>query len=159
MFGNWTPTAEFNIWVDAEAAKRVFDCGVPINVFGLDVTHQVLANDAIINRFKAIDNQIAKFVVELLEFFKSTYKTHFNMDGGPIHDACTILYLLQPDLFTMQQTHVDIEHQSALTYGTMAVDLNNITNKEKNAYFATAVNVERVWTLMEDILKSYSDDQ
>lgn len=128
-------------------------------MFGLDVTHQVLANDAIINRFKAIDNQIAKFVVELLEFFKSTYKTHFNMDGGPIHDACTILYLLEPDLFTMQQTHIDIEHQSALTYGTMAVDLNNITNNEKNAYFATAVDVERVWTLMEDILKSYSDDQ
>lgn len=158
-FGNWTPTAEFNIWVDAEAAKRVFDCGVPINVFGLDVTHQVLATDAIINRFKAIDNQIAKFVVELLEFFKSTYKTHFNMDGGPIHDACTILYLLEPNLFTMQHTHIDIEHQSALTYGTMAVDLNDITNNEKNAYFATAVDVERVWILMEDILKSYSDAQ
>lgn len=43
-FGNWTPTAEFNIWVDAEAAKRVFESGVMINVFGLDVTHQVFGN-------------------------------------------------------------------------------------------------------------------
>lgn len=155
-FGNWTPNAEFNIWVDAEAAKRVFDSGVTINVFGLDVTHQVLATDEVINRFKRIDNQIAKFVVELLEFFKATYKTHFNMDGGPIHDACTILYLLQPDLFTMQHTHIDIEHQSPLTYGTMAVDLNDITHKEKNAYFATAVDVESVWKLMENMLGSYS---
>ena len=155
-FGNWTPNAEFNIWVDAEAAKRIFDSGVTINVFGLDVTHQVLATDEVINRFKRIDNQIANFVVELLEFFKSTYKTHFNMDGGPIHDACTILYLLQPDLFTMQHTHIDIEHQSPLTYGTMAVDLNDITHKEKNAYFATAVDVESVWKLMENMLGSYS---
>ncbi|RIM14195.1 nucleoside hydrolase, partial [Staphylococcus cohnii] len=154
-FGNWTPNAEFNIWVDAEAAKRIFDSGVTINVFGLDVTHQVLATDEVINRFKRIDNQIANFVVELLEFFKSTYKTHFNMDGGPIHDACTILYLLQPDLFTMQHTHIDIEHQSPLTYGTMAVDLNDITHKEKNAYFATAVDVESVWKLMENMLGSY----
>ena len=81
-FGNWTPTAEFNIWVDAEAAKRVFECGVCINVFGLDVTHQVLATDHVIDRFKQIKNPIANFVVELLEFFKSTYKTHFDMDGG-----------------------------------------------------------------------------
>ena len=155
-FGNWTPTAEFNIWVDAEAATRVFESGININVFGLDVTHQVLATDEVIQRFSAIDNKISKFVVELLKFFKSTYKTHFNMDGGPIHDACTILYLLQPDLFTMQQTHIDIEHQSSLTYGTMSVDLNNVTNKEKNAYFATSVDVERVWTLMEHMLESYN---
>ncbi|MBC2920066.1 nucleoside hydrolase [Staphylococcus saprophyticus] len=154
-FGNWTPTAEFNIWVDAEAAKRVFEYGVCINVFGLDVTHQVLATDHVIDRFKQIKNPIANFVVELLEFFKSTYKTHFDMDGGPIHDACTILYLMQPDLFTMQHTHIDIEHQSPLTYGTMSVDLNDIMNKEKNAYFATAVDVASVWTLMENMLASY----
>lgn len=155
-FGNWTPTAEFNIWVDAEAAKRVFESGVPINVFGLDVTHRVLATDEIIARFKKIDNEIAGFVVELLEFFKSTYKTHFNMDGGPIHDACTILYLLQPELFTMQYTHIDIECNSELTYGTMSVDLNDITQKEKNANFAIDVHVDEVWDLIENILQSYN---
>ncbi|GEQ06018.1 nucleoside hydrolase [Staphylococcus gallinarum] len=155
-FGNWTPTAEFNIWVDAEAAKRVFESGVMINVFGLDVTHQVLATDEIISRFKGIDNEIARFVVELLEFFKSTYKTHFNMDGGPIHDACTILYLLQPELFTMQYTRIDIECQSDLTYGTMSVDLNDITQKEKNANFAIAVDVNDLWDLVENILQSYN---
>ncbi|WP_436854352.1 nucleoside hydrolase [Staphylococcus caeli] len=155
-FGNWTPTAEFNIWVDAEAAKRVFDSGVPINVFGLDVTHQVLATDKVIQRFAKIENPIARFVVELLTFFKSTYKTHFNMDGGPIHDACTILYLLKPELFTMQHTNIDIEHQSALTYGTMVVDLNNVMQKENNAYFATAVDVPKVWELIESMLESYT---
>ncbi len=154
-FGNWTPTAEFNIWVDAEAAKRVFESGIPIHVFGLDVTHQVLATNEVIERFERINNPVAQFVVELLEFFKTTYKEHFNMDGGPIHDACTILYLLRPDLFTMTHVNIDIEHHSSLTYGTMAVDLNHVTGKLANAYFATAVNVEEVWNVMEEKLRTY----
>lgn len=155
-FGNWTPTAEFNIWVDAEAAKRVFESGISIHVFGLDVTHQVLATNEVIKRFERINNPVAQFVVELLEFFKTTYKAHFNMDGGPIHDACTILYLLRPELFTMTHVNIDIEHQSSLTYGTMAVDLNNVTGKQANAYFATAVNVEEVWNVMEEKLRTYA---
>ncbi|EHJ08515.1 nucleoside hydrolase [Staphylococcus simiae] len=154
-FGNWTPTAEFNIWVDAEAAKRVFDSGIRINVFGLDVTHQVLATDQVIERFSHIDNDVAQFVVELLRFFKSTYKKHFDMDGGPIHDACTILYLLHPEVFTMQHVNIDIEHQSDLTYGTMSVDLNRVTGKDANAYFATEVDVEQVWNIMEATLQTY----
>ncbi len=59
-FGNWTPTAEFNIWVDAEAAKRVFESGITINVFGLDVTHQVLADEHVIERFESINNPVAR---------------------------------------------------------------------------------------------------
>lgn len=155
-FGNWTPTAEFNIWADAEAAQRVFNCGARINVFGLDVTHQVLATDDIIQRFALINNDVAGFVVELLKFFKSTYKTHFDMDGGPIHDACAILYLIKPELFKMQHTHIAIEHHSALTYGTMSVDLNNVTDGEKNAYFAVDVNVEAIWQVMEQLLADYN---
>nr|WP_263314117.1 nucleoside hydrolase [Mammaliicoccus sp. Marseille-Q6498] len=154
-FGNWTPTAEFNIWVDAEAAKRVFESGVPIVVFGLDVTHQLLGNDTIINRFSKIDNKVSKFVVELLKFFKSTYKSQFDMDGGPIHDACTILYLLKPEIFTLQHTHIQIENQSPLTYGTMSVDLNNTYKKAPNAYFATDVDVDMAWDLIDETLRSY----
>ncbi len=154
-FGNWTPTAEFNIWVDAEAAKKVFESGIPVVVFGLDVTHQLLADDAVIERFHQINNPISYFVVELLKFFKSTYKSQFDMDGGPIHDACTILYLLHPEIFTLQKTFIQIEHQSDLTYGTMSVDLHNTYKQEPNAYFATEVNVDLAWDIMEKALKSY----
>lgn len=125
-------------------------------MFGLDVTHQVLATDDIIQRFALINNDVAGFVVELLKFFKSTYKTHFDMDGGPIHDACAILYLIKPELFKMQHTHIAIEHHSALTYGTMSVDLNNVTDGEKNAYFAVDVNVEAIWQVMEQLLADYN---
>ena len=67
------------------------------------MTHQLLADDAVIERFHQINNPISHFVVELLKFFKSTYKSQFDMDGGPIHDACTILYLLHPEIFTLQK--------------------------------------------------------
>ncbi|WP_323703167.1 nucleoside hydrolase [Mammaliicoccus sp. Dog046] len=154
-FGNWTPTAEFNIWVDGEAAKKVFNSGVPVVVFGLDVTHQLLGNDTIIERFNQINNPVSQFVVELLKFFKSTYKEQFDMDGGPIHDACTILYLLNPKIFTLQHTYIQIENQSPLTYGTMSVDLNHTYHQEPNAHFATAVDIELAWNTMEKALRSY----
>src|SRR5699024_5254357 len=156
-FGNWTPTAEFNIWVDAEAARRVFESGIPVVVFGLDATHQLLADDLVIDRFSKIDNKVSNFVVELLKFFKSTYKSQFDMDGGPIHDACTILYLLNPEIFELQKTYIQIENQSELTYGTMSVDLNDTYNKEANAQFATAVNLDLAWDLIDNTLRSYSE--
>lgn len=155
-FGNWTPTAEFNIWVDAEAARRVFESGIPIIVFGLDVTHQLLADDQVIHRFSQINNKVSNLVVDLLKFFKSTYKEQFDMDGGPIHDACTILYLLKPEIFNLQHTYIQIEDSSPLTYGTMSVDLLNTYHKEPNAHFATSVNTELAWNLIEDTLKSYN---
>src|SRR5699024_8834600 len=116
-FGNWTPAAEFNIWVDAEAAKKVFESGVPITMFGLDVTHQAIADKEIINDLSEIDNKVAQFVVELLKFFAQTYKDVFDFDGGPIHDACTAAYLIDPDLFEFKHVHVDIETKGDYTYG------------------------------------------
>ncbi|QTN10540.1 nucleoside hydrolase [Mammaliicoccus vitulinus] len=154
-FGNWTPTAEFNIWVDAEAAQKVFKSGIPIVVFGLDVTHQLLADGPVINRFSRIENKVSNFVVELLKFFQSTYKEAFDMDGGPIHDACTILYLLNPNIFKLQHTYIQIENQSTLTFGTMSVDLNNTYRHKPNAYFATEVDVDLAWDIMEQSLRSY----
>lgn len=73
-FGNWTPAAEFNIWVDAEAAKVVYQSGVPIRMFGLDVTHQALATKEVTKRLQTINNKAADFVVELLQFLFITYK-------------------------------------------------------------------------------------
>src|SRR5699024_5977764 len=78
--GNWTPAAEFSIYVDAEAAKVVYQSGLPVTVFGLDVTHQVIADTAVIDRVSRINNEIAVFVKELLIFFAETYKGHFGLD-------------------------------------------------------------------------------
>ncbi|RZI07001.1 nucleoside hydrolase, partial [Staphylococcus aureus] len=80
-----------------------------------------------IERFESINKSVAQVVIELMQFFKETDKNDLNMDVCPIHDAGTILYLLQPELLTMVTVNIDVEHQSPLTYGTMVVELNHVT--------------------------------
>ncbi|WP_020008580.1 nucleoside hydrolase [Salinicoccus albus] len=155
-FGNWTPAAEFNIYVDAEAAKVVFDSNLPITMFGLDVTHQVIATKGLRERFSAIDNKISHFVVELLEFFGKTNEELFGFDGGPIHDACTTMYLIQPELFNFKHVNVEIETKGEYTYGMTAVDLYNVTGRIPHVKFADSVDQEAFWQLFGEILSSYS---
>ena len=155
-FGNWTPAAEFNIFVDAEAAEVVFTSGIPLAVFGLDVTHQVIATDDIVDRVGEIDNEVAEFVKELLIFFGQTYKDFFGINGGPIHDACTCMYRLNPDMFTMEEVNITIETKGEATYGMTVVDLLKTTGKKVNAKFATGVDQERFWDTFMDTLTLFS---
>lgn len=156
-FGNWTPAAEFNIYVDAEAAKVVYESGVPVTMFGLDVTHQVIADEAVISRVAQIDNDIAGFVKELLIFFAETYKNHFGFSGGPIHDACTTMYLIDPEMFTFEDVNVTIETKGEATYGMTVVDLLKTTGKAENVKFATGVDEETFWKIFLDVLASYGE--
>ncbi|WP_156290636.1 nucleoside hydrolase [Oceanobacillus salinisoli] len=155
-FGNWSPAAEFNIYVDAEAAKVVFESGVPIKMFGLDVTHQAIATDDIVNDLSKIDNPIAEFVVELLKFFSQTYKEFFGFEGGPIHDACTVAYLIDPTIFELQHVHVDVETKGEFTYGMTSVDTLGVTKKEPNTHFAYKLDSEKFWNLLTRALESYN---
>ncbi|QHS23405.1 nucleoside hydrolase [Virgibacillus sp. MSP4-1] len=156
-FGNWTPAAEFNIWVDAEAAKVVFESGVPIAMFGLDVTHQALATRDVIDRLSTIDNHVANFVVELLQFFSQTYKDVFDFEGGPIHDACTAAYLMDPSIFDLQHLRVDIETKGEFSYGMTSVDTLGVTNREPNVHFAYQLDQEKFWDLFDRALRAYSN--
>lgn len=158
-FGNWTPAAEFNIFVDAEAAKVVYDSSVPVTMFGLDVTHQVIATEDIIERVGKIDNKIAVFVKELLIFFGETYKNHFGFNGGPIHDACTTMYLLKPELFKTEYLNVTVETKGEYSYGMTVIDTLSVTGREPNTNVAFGVDTEAFWRLFEEILKSFDGGQ
>lgn len=158
-FGNWTPAAEFNIFVDAEAAKVVYDSSVPVTMFGLDVTHRVIATEDIIERVGKIDNKIAVFVKELLIFFGETYKNHFGFNGGPIHDACTTMYLLKPELFKTEYLNVTVETKGEYSYGMTVIDTLSVTGREPNTNVAFEVDTEAFWTLFEEILKSFDGGQ
>ncbi|SFD43793.1 purine nucleosidase [Lentibacillus persicus] len=155
-FGNWTPAAEFNIYVDAEAAKVVFESGAPITMFGLDVTHQALATQETVDRLAEIDNHVSHFVVDLLKFFIKTNQDVFGMDGGPIHDACTTAYLIDPSIFDFKHVRVDVETKGEFTYGMTCVDTNGTVNREPNVNFAYQLNQAKLWQLFEDALKGYS---
>ena len=152
-FGNWTPTAEFNIYVDAEAADVVFNSGIPLTMFGLDVTHQAIATPSILDRIASIGSPLSEFVGELLDYFTQTYKEVFGFDGAPIHDACTVAYLIDESIFEFDTVRVDVETKGELTYGTTCVDRLHVTGREPNVKFAHHMNQEKFWGLLLDALR------
>ncbi|MDP4552559.1 nucleoside hydrolase [Alkalihalobacillus macyae] len=152
-FENWTPTAEFNIYVDAEAAEIVFNCGVPVTMFGLDVTHQAITTPAILDRINSIETGISEFVRDLLVYFTKTYKEVFGFEGAPIHDACTVAYLIDESIFEFEKVRVDIETKGEYTYGTTCVDRLHVTGREPNIKFAHSLDFDRFWALLLSALK------
>lgn len=153
-FGNWTPTAEFNIYVDAEAADIVFSSGIPVTMFGLDITHQTIASEEILQQISEIGNSVSNLVSELLVYFSNTYKEVFGFDGAPIHDACTVAYLIDESIFGFEKVRVDIETEGNYTYGTTCVDRLHVTGREPNVKFATELDYERFWMLLVGALRT-----
>ncbi|WP_413795805.1 pyrimidine-specific ribonucleoside hydrolase RihA [Aeromonas dhakensis] len=132
--GNWTPAAEFNIYVDPEAADMVFKSGLPITMCGLDVTHQAQVMDEDIERVRAITNPVAQCVADLLDFFMIYHRDpKWGFAGAPLHDPCTIAWLLAPALFHGVECRVDIETGGTHTSGMTVVDRYGLTGKPANA--------------------------
>ncbi|MFQ2324284.1 pyrimidine-specific ribonucleoside hydrolase RihA [Aeromonas dhakensis] len=132
--GNWTPAAEFNIYVDPEAADMVFKSGIPITMCGLDVTHQAQVMDEDIERVRAINNPVAQCVAGLLDFFMIYHRDpKWGFAGAPLHDPCTIAWLLAPALFHGVECRVDIETGGTHTSGMTVVDRYGLTGKPANA--------------------------
>lgn len=132
--GNWTPAAEFNIYVDPEAADMVFKSGIPITMCGLDVTHEAQVMDEDIARVRAIANPVARCVAGLLDFFMIYHRDpKWGFAGAPLHDPCTIAWLLAPALFHGVECRVDIETSGTHTTGMTVVDRYQLTGKPANA--------------------------
>lgn len=145
--GNRTPVAEFNIYVDPEAAQIVFKSGIPITMFGLDVTHQVPMFKEEIERIRHIGNQTGEIVTGMLDFY-------FRDDRvDAIHDPCAVAYLIDPTLFTLVPCNVEIETKGEFTRGQTVVDKQNITGKLKNANVAFEVDRERLVEMIYEAIK------
>ncbi|MGI2259265.1 pyrimidine-specific ribonucleoside hydrolase RihA [Shewanella sp. GXUN23E] len=152
--GNWTPAAEFNIFVDPQAADIVFRSGIAITMCGLDVTHEAQIMEADVARMRAIDNPVAQCVADLLEFFVIYHKDpKWGFDGAPLHDPCTIAWLLQPEMFRGIDCHVAIETRSELTLGMTVVDRFGLTGKPANAHVLLGVDRQRFVDLLADSLR------
>jgi purine nucleosidase len=155
--GNSTPSAEFNIFVDPDAAQIVFDCGRPLTVMGLDVTHQVLATSERVQRIRDLGSKAAIAAADMLDFFDRHDTQKYNSSGAPLHDPCTIAYLLQPELFTGKQCNVAIETESELTIGHTAVDFWHVTNKPRNTNWIYEVDAEGFFDLLVSRLSRFTD--
>ncbi|MCL1039360.1 pyrimidine-specific ribonucleoside hydrolase RihA [Shewanella submarina] len=154
--GNWTPAAEFNIFVDPEAADIVFRSGIPLTMCGLDVTHNAQIMDEDVARMRAIDNPVAQCVADLLEFFVIYHRDpKWGFDGAPLHDPCTIAWLLKPELFTGQDCYVAIETQSEMTVGMTVVDRYHLTGKPANTHVLFDLQRERFVDLLAESLEAW----
>lgn len=155
--GNYSPSAEFNILVDPNAADIVFRCGRPLTVMGLDVTHQVLATPERRDRIRTIDNDAARATAGMLDFFNRHDTVKYGSMGAPLHDPCTVAFLLKPDLFQGKLCNISVETESELTMGNTAVDFWHVTDRPKNATWIHAVDADGFYELLIERLMRYSD--
>lgn len=156
VLGNWQPAAEFNIYVDPEAAEIVFQSGIPVVMAGLDVTHRAQIHGLDIERFRQVGNPVATIVAELLDFFMEYHKDAiWGFTGAPLHDPCTIAWLLKPELFTSVERWVGVETQGKYTQGMTVVDYYFLTGKQPNTTVLLDIDRERFVDLLVERLAFY----
>ena len=148
--GNITPTAEFNIYVDPQAADIVFKCGAPIVVMPLDVTHKALVTAERNNAFRALGTPAGIAVAQMTDFFERFDKEKYGSNGAPLHDPCVTAYMIRPDLFTGRHINVEIETQSELTMGMSVADWWGVTDRPKNAMFIGDLDSDGFFALLAD---------
>ncbi|WP_411722235.1 nucleoside hydrolase, partial [Mycetocola sp.] len=133
LLGNVTPTAEFNIWYDPDAASRVFAAGIPITMIGLDVTHKAITYADDWNPLRAQGGPVADAVTGMVDFYTRTYRDSLGIEGTAQHDSLAVAAVIAPNLVTTRALHVDVECSGPLTVGMTVVDLNNVSGHAPNA--------------------------
>jgi purine nucleosidase len=155
--GNYSPSAEFNILVDPHAADIVFSCGRPITSMGLDVTHQVLSTRARVERIRELGNPVADATAGMLGFFERHDSKKYGVEGAPLHDPCTIAWLLAPGLFAGKVCNLSVETRSELTMGHTAIDFWHVTDRPHNVNWIYSVDADGFYDLLTDRLARFGD--
>lgn len=150
--GNITPAAEFNIYVDPEAADIVFKSGISLTVMPLDVTHKALTTKQRINAFRALRTETGRMVAAWTDFFERFDMEKYGSEGAPLHDPCTIAYLIKPELFQGRHINVEIETGSELTRGMTVADWWRVTDRPANATFMGSLDADGFYTLLSERL-------
>lgn len=151
--GNTTPAAEFNIYVDPEAADIVFSAGLQVTMVGLDLTHQALASPEVLDRISAIGSPVSRMVVDLMRFYREAYWRSDRLGDPPVHDPCAVAYVARPELFETVRAHVAIETNGALTRGMTVVDFSTVAEAQRNATVATKLADSEFWDLLTTSLE------
>ena len=150
--GNITPAAEFNIYVDPHAAAVVFASGVQITMMPLDVTHKALTSTDRVAALRNIGNRTGAAIADMLEFFERFDEAKYGSDGAPLHDPCTIAWLIDPKMFAGRHCNVEIETSSELTMGMTVIDWWRVTNRPENALVIGDLDADRFFALITERL-------
>lgn len=150
--GNITPSAEFNIYVDPQAADIVLRAGVPTVMLPLDITHKLLTTPDRLDGFAALGNRTGRAVAGMLGFSQSFDLAKYGWPGAPLHGPTVPAYMLAPDIFSGRQVNVTVETQSMLTLGMTVVDYWGITDRPKNVLFVTHGDAEAYYDLIGSLV-------
>lgn len=146
--GNVTPTAEFNIYVDPEAAAQVLNSGVDVVMMPLDVTHKALTSADWLAGLRALGTRAGEAVASWTDFFERYDREKYGAEGAPLHDPCTIAYLIRPELFSGRRINVEIETEGRYTTGMTVADWWGVTGREPNALFIRDIDRDGFFTLL-----------
>ena len=154
--GNYTAAAEFNIYVDAEAADIVFRSDIPILMSGLNLTRQALAKQNHIDEIRYMNNPTAQVVADLLTFYLSTSTRHSH-DGAAMHDPCAVAAIIEPTMIQFEPMHVVVETTGTHTYGMTLCDVRpgSVKSKPANTEVAVEIDSDRFFALLLDTLRMY----
>lgn len=146
--GNTTPAAEFNIYVDPQAARLVLQSGIPFTMLPLDVTHKALVTPKRLDQFKQMRTATGDVCGGMLDYFNRFDMTRYGFDGGPLHDPCVIAYLINPGLFSGRKVFMDIEVMSELTMGQTLADWWDIQEKPANSFICHDIDHDGFFNLL-----------
>lgn len=151
--GNVSPAAEFNFFVDPHAAQIVLQCGAPIAILPLDVTHKAQITTARMDVLRNLPNENGSRLAGILQSYERFDIQKFGLDGGPLHDPCAITYAVFPQFFQGRECRVDVETGSELTLGACVVDWWGSTGKAPNARWITEVDADALFAELAESVR------
>ena len=154
--GNQTPSAEFNIWIDPEAAARVLASGLDVTMIGLDVTNRAVLSDADARSLRGA-GPVAEAAADMVDFYLRFYNQAYDHGGAPIHDAVALAYVFQPGFLTVERRHVQVDTSQGICRGRTVVDMRRRTTlPEPNASVALDIHADAFRRLLIDRLRAFS---
>jgi inosine-uridine nucleoside N-ribohydrolase len=151
--GNVTPAAEFNAYVDPEAAAAVLASGIPVTMIGLDITHKALFDAGHAERLRGT-GRVGRAVAELADFFLEFHRQRYRFEGAPIHDAMAVAHVIDPTLVETLECNIAIETQSQYCDGRTVVDRWLVTDRPRNAHAGIDVDAQRFLELLVERVSS-----
>ncbi len=156
-WGNMTPAAEFNVWVDPEAADVVFRSGARLIMAALNVTHQWPIGPDERARIRARGGRVSAFCADLLDFYGQAYARAFSgVPAGPLHDPIAVLALTHPELLEAVPRHVVVELTGTHTRGMTVADLRDVgRGAEPNVEVLTRIDAAAATEVLVATLATY----